>query len=275
MSQKQVPISAIAASIADSLSEHTQSWLDSVEYSSSMEREFNIYLDPSEIGKRFEEVVRKYFPNDKDIIYRAVDFIEDKHSGQYRDEHTKYYFHPMMAAIYCAENGGDIDQFLATLLHDTLEDTDSTLTELETSFWETVANLVRLVSFTVDGEKVSDEDYYTELRKSKKALLIKAVDRLSNIYSTLFTEDINWKEWYFQRTREEVIPLISIDYPQIAQEIEDVIQYLEKNTISVRQRERISLLGDIMKKENSEDISGQVKNWAERTGKILDGVWKE
>ncbi len=72
------------------------------------------------------------------------------------------------------------------------------------------------------------------------------------MYSTLFTQNQEWKNWYFDRTRKQVIPLIQELYPDLAKKIEKVMVYLENNSLSQEQEERISDLKKI--REIKEDI---------------------
>lgn len=215
--------------------------LEVIDYKSkSIEDEIAICLYPDQIDSRFSDLVNKNFPDEKDLFYKAINFIKDKLKNQYRDENTPYYTHLLMSAIYCFENWGWENEVLASLLHDTLEDTEVTYNELVELFWEEVANLVKLVYFSVDWEVINEEEYYSNLKKSPQALLIKWADRLSNIYSTMFTADQERKNWYFDRTRNQVIPLIQELYPDLANKIDEVIIYLENNPLSEEQEKRIS-----------------------------------
>ncbi len=242
----------------------TPSWYNTQKISNSIESEINIYLDQSEISKRFMKMVDASFPNNKEVIYEVLNFIENKHKWQYRDENTEYHYHPMMAAIYCAQSWWSLKEFLATLLHDILEDTNTSYNELVLKFWEEVAEIVKLVSFSVDWKVIEEEDYYTTIRNSDSALLVKSVDRLANIYSTMFTEDTEWKNWYFDRTLSQVIPLIEDKYPVIAKEIVNVIDYLKTNEISEVQESRIK---DLKKVRDFKEAQNK-RN--ENTAKIWD-----
>ena len=215
--------------------------LEVIDYESkSIENEINICLHTDQIESRLTNLIDRNFPNNEEKFYEAILFIKEKHEWQFRDENTPYYCHLMLSAIYCFVNGGWEKEVWASLLHDTLEDTEVTYKELVELFWEEVANLVKLVSFSVDWEVINDEEYYSNLQKSPQALLVKWADRLSNIYSTMFTADQEWKDWYFNRTRNQVIPLIQELYPDLTEKIDEVIVYLENNSLSEEQEKRIS-----------------------------------
>lgn len=68
---------------------------------------------------------------DLEIYNKVFDYSNLKHSGQFRkDGVTPYFYHPMMVSKIVKENGGDIAQQCAALLHDVLEDTDTTIYDL-------------------------------------------------------------------------------------------------------------------------------------------------
>lgn len=127
----------------------------------------------------------------------AVDFAAKAHQGQKRRSGEPYIIHPMAVADTLIDWGMDIDTVLAGVLHDTVEDTDATLDEIENLFGRNVA-------FLVDGvTKVSQaragmrnlESYLPQTKDNLSKLLIavgqdvrviiiKLADRLHNL-STL------------------------------------------------------------------------------------------
>ncbi len=124
--------------------ENNSETLEIIDYKSkSIEDEINICLYPEKIESRFSDLIEKNFPDKKDLFYKALNFIKEKHKWQFRDENTPYYCHLMLTSIYCFENWGWENEVLASLLHDTLEDTGVTYNELIELFWKEVANLVK------------------------------------------------------------------------------------------------------------------------------------
>ena len=85
----------------------------------------------------------------------------------------------------------------AELLHDTIEDTDTTYEELVEEFNKTVADLVMEV--THEGSK-DDFGYYFPRLKSKDAILIKFADRLSNLSRMEEWDDTRQKQ-YLKRSK--------------------------------------------------------------------------
>jgi len=114
-----------------------------------------------------------------DFIAKAVNFATMKHLGQKDDDGNDYYMshlHPVMLHIHLLTK--DCEVIAAAVLHDTLEDTDTSYEELEKEFGKRVADLVNEV--THEGEADNHGFYFPRL-KSKEAILIKLIDRASNI----------------------------------------------------------------------------------------------
>ena len=78
-----------------------------------------------------------------DIFEKAVAFALNAHSGQTRKlEDIPYFLHPAEAAAIAATLTCDRETLAAVILHDTVEDTDTTLDELRREFGDRVAELV-------------------------------------------------------------------------------------------------------------------------------------
>ena len=76
---------------------------------------------------------------DMDLIDRAVEYARNKHIHQTRKDGSPYIIHPLAVAEIVSEMGLDTDAILGALLHDCIEDTDSTFDEIAMLFGETVA----------------------------------------------------------------------------------------------------------------------------------------
>ena len=61
----------------------------------------------------------------------AIDFATTKHAGQKRASGEDYIVHPLSVAAILVDWGMDIDTVIAGILHDTIEDTDTTTAEIE------------------------------------------------------------------------------------------------------------------------------------------------
>lgn len=122
-------------------------------------------------------------------IEAAYTFGEKAHSGQLRKDGTAFFNHPVSVSLILAELEMDEDTIIAALLHDTVEDTDVTLAEVEKLFGKDVAALVDGVTkLAVINYETKQERQVENLRKmflamssDIRVILIKLADRLHNI----------------------------------------------------------------------------------------------
>jgi (p)ppGpp synthase/HD superfamily hydrolase len=88
-----------------------------------------------------------------DELARAVDVAVDWHAGQRRKSGGgPYVSHLLQVAGLVLEHGGTTEQAIAGLLHDAIEDTDATRTDVEAAFGPTVARIVGECTDTVAGD---------------------------------------------------------------------------------------------------------------------------
>ncbi len=119
----------------------------------------------------------------------ALEFATRKHRGQMRkDGVTPYIVHPIGVADLVKEFAQDheyIDTMLvAALLHDTLEDTDTTYDEIWDKFGPNVADIVEELTSDKDECKRIGKGKYLKIKMqhmSEEALIIKIADRLYNM----------------------------------------------------------------------------------------------
>lgn len=122
------------------------------------------------------------------LVIKALQFAAQKHKGQERKSSgLPYVTHPVITAYLLAKykKSKRIDELIAAaILHDTLEDTDTNFIELASEFTPLIASLV--LELTSDKEQIKLVGKNEYLKKkmigmSSYALLLKLVDRLSNI----------------------------------------------------------------------------------------------
>ena len=126
---------------------------------------------------------------DMDLIDRAVEYARNKHKDQKRKDGSPYIIHPLAVAEIVSEMGLDTDAILGALLHDCIEDTDSTFDEIALLFGETVAVLVDGVTKLTRADFSTKEEAQMEnlrkmfmaMSKDIRVVLIKIADRLHNM----------------------------------------------------------------------------------------------
>ena len=140
-----------------------------------------------------------------ELLLKALAFAAHKHRDQRRKdaEASPYINHPIALADALVNEGGitDPEVLCAALLHDTVEDTDTTEAELADAFG---ARIARIVAEVTDDTKLPKED-----RKrlqiehapllSREAKLVKLADKLCNLRDVA---DHPPAKWDLQRRRE-------------------------------------------------------------------------
>jgi GTP pyrophosphokinase len=138
-----------------------------------------------------EEAARAYLDDDEWAkIDRAYHFAADYHRDQRRRSGEPYINHPVeVALILCKDLHMDEDTICAALLHDTVEDTPATLTQISDLFGETVAELVdgvtKLTSIKVtsmdEKQALNLRKMFLAMSKDIRVVIIKLADRLHNM----------------------------------------------------------------------------------------------
>ncbi len=152
----------------------------------------------------------------KDIIQftRALDFAAKKHAHQRRkgelEEPYINHLADVTRLLAAATEGRDTVLALAGLLHDTIEDTETTFDELEAEFGREVADLVAEVSDDKSLPKTERKQLQIEKApaKSDRAKMLKLADKTSNLHSIIHSPPVDWslerKREYFKWARDVV-----------------------------------------------------------------------
>lgn len=143
--------------------------------------------------------------NNSLFLLQAIEFAARKHKDQRRkdEEASPYINHPVSVALLLAERGKvtDPEILAAAILHDTLEDTDTTPEELEAAFGMRIRKLVEEVTddkrLPKADRKQLQIDHACQL--SGDAVLIKLGDKISNVLDVTYSPPTNWD---LQRRRE-------------------------------------------------------------------------
>ncbi|MBR2967911.1 MAG: bifunctional (p)ppGpp synthetase/guanosine-3',5'-bis(diphosphate) 3'-pyrophosphohydrolase [Clostridia bacterium] len=169
------------------------------------------------------------------LLHKAIEYAAVKHRNQYRKgTDVPYIVHPMEVLQILTAMGCSIETQIAGVLHDTVEDTDTTIQDIEALFGGEVAELVK--------SDTEDKSLNWTARKEKALCALKThdlgarqlllADKLSNIKSVYndlrivganvwsrFKGSPSQTEWYYR----EIIAELSKDLSQ-----EPAFQELEK-----------------------------------------------
>jgi GTP pyrophosphokinase/guanosine-3',5'-bis(diphosphate) 3'-pyrophosphohydrolase len=135
-------------------------------------------------------LVRNYNPRtNADLIRKAYAYGLQMHEGQIRKSGEPYFTHPVAVAAILTEQRLDDATIITALLHDTIEDTRSTYTDIATLFGTEVAELVDGVTKLTNIELSSAQSQQAEnfrklfmaMSKDLRVILVKLADRLHNM----------------------------------------------------------------------------------------------
>ncbi len=135
---------------------------------------------------------------DLKLLLKALQFSALKHKNQRRKDidASPYINHPIsLASILCNEaHVTDVEVICGALLHDTVEDTQTTPEELESEFGSVIKNIVMDVtddkSLKKHERKQAQIDHAAHI--NDKAKLVKLADKISNLRDVLLNPPPDW-----------------------------------------------------------------------------------
>ena len=159
--------------------------------------------------------------SDITLVLRAASFAAHKHRDQRRKDQlaSPYINHPLALASILAEAGGVTDAMTlcAALLHDTVEDTETTEQEIAEAFGVEIASIVMEVTDDKRLEKAARKQAQIDHAAtiSNRAKLVKLADKISNVRDIAFSPPANWpierKREYFDWAKAVVDQLRGIN----------------------------------------------------------------
>ena len=221
------------------------------------------------------EAIREYHKTDDlAIVEKAYAYADEKHKEQVRKSGEPYIVHPVHVAHTIANLGLDPQSVCAALLHDVVEDTDTTLEDIEKEFSEEIAMLVDGVTKLGKIPTSSKEEQQIEnlrkmffaMAKDIRVVVIKLADRLHNVQTLKYMKEE--KQRYIAReTLEVYAPLahrlgmskIKLQLEDMALRFIDPVAYYEiVDKISQKRSEREDFIANI------------IKELEEKLGEVLD-----
>jgi len=187
--------------------------------------------------RQFElvDLVRAYDPSvDEALLNKAYIFSIKAHGEQMRHSGDPYYAHPIEVAGILAGLHLDAASICTALLHDVLEDTDTSFEDLEREFTPEIAELVKGVTKLGELELSPDasretaqaenfQKFVLAMSKDVRVLLVKMCDRLHNMRTLHFHPKAGSRERIARETLEIYAPLARrVGVDQICSELEDL-----------------------------------------------------
>ncbi|MFE3165539.1 RelA/SpoT family protein [Streptomyces sp. NPDC059224] len=184
---------------------------------------------PDAIG-HVAEAHRAHYPDaDLEPLRRAYVLAESSHRGQMRKSGEPYITHPLAVTLILAELGAETTTLTASLLHDTVEDTDVTLDQVREQFGEEVRYLVdgvtklEKVDYGAAAEPETFRKMLVATGSDVRVMSIKLADRLHNM-RTLGVMRPEKQERIAKVTRDVLIPLAErLGVQALKTELEDLV----------------------------------------------------
>lgn len=183
----------------------------------------------------YQEIIERYksygVKLDEKAVAKAIDFAVRYHGSQTRASGDPYYYHPLEVAEIIAQMKLDSDSIVTAILHDTIEDTDLTIEEVEKNFSKDVAKLVdgvtKLTKVEFKADNIRQVENFRKLLLAMsddiRVLLIKLADRLHNMRTIDYIKKAEKRERIAQETLEIYAPLAErIGIQQIKEELQDI-----------------------------------------------------
>lgn len=208
--------------------------------------------------------VKTYDDHEEDIklIRNAYDYAYKKHFSQKRITGDDYITHPLNVAWILTDVSADSSAIAAALLHDTIEDSDSTYEEIENLFGKEVAKIVEGVTkinrlkFTSDSEQMAanQRKILVGLSEDVRVLIVKLADRLHNM-RTLYVLSPAKQKRKAKETLEILTPVAHrLGMYKLKSELEDLsLRYLNPNAyyeivekLNLKKTERDAAVGKML-----------------------------
>ena len=235
----------------------------------------------------------KLKPNDKELIRTAFEMAANAHKTMRRKSGEPYILHPIAVAVICVEEIGlGVRSTICALLHDTVEDTDITLEDVQREFGSEIAKIVdglTKISTVLDANSPSTQQaenfkkILLTLTDDPRVILIKLADRLHNMR----TLDSMKREKQLKISSETVYVYAPLAHRMglysIKTELEDLsMKYLEPEAyrsiaqkLSDTKRERTRYINDFIRpiKEKLErsDIDSEIYG----RPKSIHSIWSK
>ena len=184
-----------------------------------------------EIHKELESITSYLTKQEKYKVIDALRLSQEAHSNQLRKSGDPFITHPLEVAKILTSIKLDADSIVAGLLHDTLEDTNLNIEEINKKFGNEIVELVEgLTKINKYSLKVKNQKFgenYKKLilatTKDLRVILVKLADRLHNMRTIQFIKDENKKTKIALETLEVFSPLAQrLGMKEWQDELEDI-----------------------------------------------------
>lgn len=251
--------------------------------------------EKKEILRHYRALLRALRPKikkgDKELVRRAFEIAADAHKTMRRKSGEPYIFHPIAVAMICVEEIGlGVRSTICALLHDTVEDTDITLEDVEREFGNEITRIVdglTKISTVIDNNTTQQAENFKKilltLTDDPRVILIKLADRLHNMR----TLDSMKREKQLKISSETVwvyAPLAHrMGLYNIKTELEDLsMKYMEPETykdiaqkLSETKRERTRYINEFIRPIKDKLVRGGFNFDIYGRPKSIHSIWNK
>ncbi|MBQ4459109.1 MAG: bifunctional (p)ppGpp synthetase/guanosine-3',5'-bis(diphosphate) 3'-pyrophosphohydrolase, partial [Clostridia bacterium] len=143
-----------------------------------------------------------YSKKEQDMVVKAYEIASEAHKDQRRYSGEPYIMHPVAVARILFDLGMDHQSIIAAILHDTVEDTDITLSDLTNIFGDEIAQLVNGVTKLGKVPLATYKEQQAEnvrkmliaMSQDIRVIIIKLADRLHNMRTLEYMREQKQKE---------------------------------------------------------------------------------
>jgi GTP diphosphokinase / guanosine-3',5'-bis(diphosphate) 3'-diphosphatase len=251
--------------------------------------------EKKEIVRQYRALLRvlkpKLKPGDKELLRRAFEIAVDAHKTMRRKSGEPYILHPLAVSRICVEEIGlGVRSTICALLHDTVEDTDVTLDDIEREFGNEIARIIdglTKISNVVDANTSQQAENFKKilltLTDDPRVILIKLADRLHNMR----TLDSMKAEKQLKVSSETVYVYAPLAHRMglynVKTELEDLsMKYLETDTykeiarkLSETRRERTRYVNEFIKPIKEKLDRGEFDYEIQGRPKSIHSIWNK
>src|SRR5687767_12090432 len=233
----------------------------------------------------------KLKPGDKDLVRVAFEMSADAHKTMRRKSGEPYILHPLAVAKICVEEIGlGVRSSICSLLHDTVEDTDVTLEDVEREFGNEIARIVdgltklsNVIDVNASQQAENFKKILLTLTDDPRVILIKLADRLHNM-RTLDSMKVDKQLKISSETVYVYAPLAHrMGLYTIKTEMEDLaMKYMEPETykeiakkLHDTKRERTRFINDFIRPIKEKLEQGRFKFEIYGRPKSIHSIWNK
>jgi GTP diphosphokinase / guanosine-3',5'-bis(diphosphate) 3'-diphosphatase len=233
----------------------------------------------------------KLKPGDKELIRHAFEIAAEAHKTMRRKSGEPYILHPLAVAQICVEEIGlGVRSTICALLHDTVEDTDITLEDVQREFGHEIARIVdglTKISNVIDVNASQQAENFKKilltLTDDPRVILIKLADRLHNMR----TLESMKREKQLKISSETVYVYAPLAHRMglynIKTELEDLaMKYLELDTykeiakkLAETKRERTRYINEFIRPIKEKLEKGNYKFEIQGRPKSIHSIWNK